>query len=109
MAVIVVFLQTTVIWQIALMTLTVIVQVIILGRVEPFKGKEKNQLEMINETFVMFVMYHMICFTAFVPDLVVRDRLGYVLLTLIVVHLTASLFIITRDTYRKARTAHRIY
>jgi len=50
------------------MTMTVIVQVIILGRVEPFALKSTNSFEMFNEGTLLLVMYNLICFTPFVPD-----------------------------------------
>jgi len=77
LAVIVVFLGYTVIWQISLMTFTVITQVIILGRVAPFISKEENSYEIFNECIVMLIMYHLIYFTPFVPSVELRFKLGY--------------------------------
>jgi len=111
----VVFLNTTVIWQVALMTLTIIVQVIILGRIEPFKGKSKYYYEMFSEVILMLIMYHLICFTPFVPDVEVRFKLGYSVCGLICLHLTVSISLLLKESYidlrmknlvRKANKVH---
>jgi len=104
----VVFLDATVIWQIALMTMNVIVQVIILGRVAPFALRSANKFELFSECIVMLVMYHLICFTPFVPDLEVRFRLGYLVIGVICLHLTISLGILLKDTYRSIRFKRKV-
>jgi len=104
----VVCLNTTVIWQIALMTMNVIVQVIILGRVAPFAHGRTNKFELFSECMVMMVMYHLICFTPFVPDLQIRFKLGYVLIAVISLHLVVSLGILAKDSYRSVRNKRRL-
>jgi len=99
LAFMVVFLSTTVIWQISLMAMNVIVQVILLGRVAPFKNRFSNHYEMFSETIVMMVMYHLVCFTPFVPDLEVRFMLGYTVSAVICLHLLVSLGILAKATY----------
>lgn len=106
LATIVVFLGQTAIWQIALMTLTVITQVIILGRVEPFVDKNKMYFEFFSETIVMLVMYTLICFTPFLPDLEMRFRLGYICIGIISVHLLVSLFILGKGIFKDVRFAN---
>jgi len=103
----VVCLSTTVIWQIALMNMNVIVQVIILGNVAPFALRFTNKFELFSECIVWLVMYHLICFTPFVSDLQVRFKLGYVVIAVISLHLVVSLAILAKDSYRSVRSKRR--
>jgi len=105
----VVFLRTTVIWQIALMTLNVVAQVIIIGRVQPFLTRSEVRYELFSETILMLVMYHMICFTPFVPDLEVRFQLGYLVCGVVGLHFAFTLFSLTRETIRKLRLRYLIH
>ena len=42
--------------------------VILIGFKSPFKEANLNRAELQNEAFIIFFMYHIICFTEFVPD-----------------------------------------
>jgi len=108
LAVMVVFLNTTVIWQIALMNLTVIVQVILLGRVAPFKRRFSNHFETFSECIVMMVMYHLICFTDFMTDLDVRFKLGYTVSAVVCLHLLVSIGLMAKATFKDLRMKNRI-
>ena len=108
LAIIVVFLGSTVIWQIALMTMTVITQVIILGRVAPFTLPNKTRFEMFSEGIVMLVMYHLICFTPFVPEVEMRFKLGYLVCASVCIHLLVSITILLTATYRDLRIKYFI-
>jgi len=110
LAFMVVFLNTALIWQVALMTATVFTQVIILGRVQPFVLLSQYRYEMFNECVVMLVMYHFLLFTPFVEDLEVRFQLGYSVCGLICLHLAVSIFLIVKDNFndlRKKRLIHK--
>jgi len=108
LAVMVVFLSTTVIWQVSLMTLTVIVQVILLGLVAPFKRRFSNHFETFSECIVMVVMYHLICFTAFVPDIEVRFKLGYSVSAVVCLHLLISIALLAKATFHDFKMKNRI-
>jgi len=108
LSVMVVFLNTTVIWQVALMTFTIIMQVIILGRIEPFSVKSKYHYEMFSEVILMLIMYHLICFTPFVPDVEVRFPLGYSVSGLICLHLAVSIFLILKESYTDLRMKNKV-
>ena len=45
----------------------------------------------------MLVMYHLICFTPFVPDVDIRFKLGYLACSFVVLHLLISLFILLKS------------
>jgi len=106
LAIIVVLLNTTVIWQISLMTFTVITQVIILGRVGPFGKKSKTSFEFFSEGILMLVMYHMICFTPFVPEVQVRFYLGYSVCAVVCFHLLISFGLMAKATFGELRSRH---
>jgi len=106
LAIIVVLLKTTVIWQISLMTLTVITQVIILGRVGPFVEKSKIRFEFFSEVTLMLVMYHMICFTPFVPDVQVRFNLGYSVCAVISFHLLLSFGLLAKRNHGELKIGY---
>jgi len=109
LAVMVVFLNTAVIWQIALMTANVITQVIILGLVQPFVLPSKTRYELFSECVVMLVMDHMICFTPFVADLGVRFGLGYSVCTVLSVHLAYCFGILIKTTLQDLKRKYRLY
>jgi len=64
--------------------------------------------EMFSECIVMLVMYHLICFTPFVPDAEVRFRLGYSVCSVIAVHLLVSLGLLMRVTCRDLRMKYKV-
>jgi len=83
--------------------MTVLVQVIILGRVEPFARKSTNSFEMFNEGTLLLVIYNFICFTPFVPDEVMRFNLGYVVCGVISANIVVNLAISVKATVKEAR------
>ena len=91
LAIMVVYFDGAVIWQISLMAFQVIVAVIVYGNVEPFKDRHVNKFEIFNEVTVMFVMYNIMCFTPFVPDVEVRYKLGFVVCALITFNILVNL------------------
>lgn len=54
---------------------------------KPFKGS--NLVEMGHEVVILLIMYHMFCFTEFVPDPEVRNLIGYSVVTITFLHLFA--------------------
>ena len=109
LALAVVFLESGVIWQISILTMTVIVQVIILGRVGPFRDQRKNRFELFNEGFVFVVLYHCICFTPFVPDIDTRYYLGYLVIVVISIHMVINIVIIVKTMHRELLMMYRIW
>jgi len=61
----IVFLDQTVIWQIASKTTLVLTSVFLVGKIKPFNDPFKNWMEQLNEALLMFVVYHIMCFTPF--------------------------------------------
>ena len=91
------------------MTLTIIAQVIILGRIEPFSVSSKRRYEMFSETILMLTMYHFICFTPFVPDLEVRFKLGYLVCGVVCLHLAVSMLLLLKESYRDAKIKYLVH
>ena len=73
------------------MTSQIVASVIILGNVQPYKRKKTRQ-ELFSEIVLMYVMYTMICFTPFVPDVQVKFFFGYITIAVISLHLMVSLY-----------------
>jgi len=107
LAVTIVLANQTVIWQVGLMTAQIITAGIIIGRIRPFKETVRHNFEFFNEVIIMLVMYHIICFTPFVPDLEVRFRLGYLVCLVVAVHLLVNLFFMAKDSIRNLRMSYK--
>ena len=85
------------------MAFQIVTSVIILGRLKPFKTRDKRETEIFNEIILMVVMYTIMCFSSFVPDAAVRFNIGYVCIAAIAAHLAVNFAIIGQSTYRKIK------
>jgi len=115
LAVVVVNLGHTFIWQLSLIVFQLIVSVIIYGNVEPLKERRANQLELFNEVSIMFVIYNMMCFTPFVPDIEVRHNLGFFVCAIVAINILVNFSVIGIVPFRslkfkcKSRKARKEY
>jgi len=107
LAVVVVQLGNTFIWQLSLIVFQLIVAVIIYGNVGPLKVRRANHVEVFNEVCIMFVVYNMLCFTPFVPDIEVRHRLGYVVCVIVSINILFNFSGIFNPACRRLRFMHR--
>ena len=82
-----------------LMALQIVASVIIIGNVKPYGEISVRAKEMFNETILMFVMYTIICFSPFVPDVTVRFFIGYITIFAVGLHLAVNLCGIIRSTF----------
>ena len=98
-AVIVVFLKDHLIFQVMLLDFSVIAGVIITGYIE-YESSSKRNKELVNEAMVMCVLYCMICFTPFVPDMRARVVLGYFCCIIVSIHLAVNLYSILSSQAR---------
>ena len=55
--------------------------VFLLGYQRPFKEVSQNRAALSDEVFIMFYMYHIFCFTEFVPDEATQNGVGYSAIT----------------------------
>ena len=96
-------LATTIVWrhrvlvlQVVQMTGQIITAVIIIGNVRPFTDPKKSRFEFFNEIMIMLVMYHIICFSPFVPSLETKFLLGYSVCFVVSMHLVINLYFIMK-------------
>ena len=76
----VILFPTILILQYATLVMSGIFTIIVIGYNKPFKSSSRNKVEMFEEAGIIVIMYHIICFTDWVPDLEVRHNLGYSLI-----------------------------
>ena len=101
LAVAVVIFDKVLIWQIMLMALQIVASVIIIGNVRPFHTNGRSKKELFNEIVLMFVMYTIICFSPFVPDVTVRFYIGYITIFVVSLHLAINIYEILQATIRQ--------
>ena len=82
------------------MAATILAQIINIGYLRPFNGgMPANRLETFNEVLLLLIMYTMMCFTDFVPDLETQYSIGYVACSLVVGHLLDNLEIMLTTSF----------
>ena len=77
MAIIVVVFRNFLWMQIFLKAMSIVAAVIIIGEADYFETPFKRRIEFANETLVMLMLYNMICFSPFVPEIETRFKIGY--------------------------------
>ena len=82
-----------------LMAMQIVASVILIGNVKPYGERAKRRKEMFNETILMFVMYTIICFSPFVPDVSVRFFIGYITIFAVGLHLAVNIYGIAGSTF----------
>ena len=89
------------------MTMTGIATVILLGWQRPFESSLRNAIEVMEESSIIVIMYHMFCFTDWMPDLITKHHIGYSAIACILAHLFFflgfMLWVATRAKYNKMR------
>jgi hypothetical protein len=93
MSIIVVILKDHLFAQVFCKAMSVIAAVIIIGAV-PFNKVGKKNAEFLNEAIIMCVLYTMICFSPFVPDINAKQIMGYFCCIIVAGHLTFNLYLI---------------
>lgn len=84
--------------QFMAMILLGLVSMILIGVQKPFK--HSNVAEMGHEVVIILIMYHMFCFTEFVPDPKVRSWIGYSVILITALHLFVFYFLTLRKKVR---------
>jgi len=83
--------EAPVVWQFQLVMLIVLVQMVLLVSLNLFDSPSKLHRELVNEVVVMLALYHIMCFSEFVPEVDTRFMLGFSLNMLVAIWLLASL------------------
>jgi hypothetical protein len=81
--------------------LTVQVQLIIICYCNPYESAFQRRMELFNEAMVTLIMYSIICFTDFIPDINIRYQLGYVSIILICIHFTVNVVVLLKTNFRQ--------
>ena len=76
LAMTVVWLRRLLVIQFFVFVMCSVAQIILIGTVTPFKTRQENNLETTNEVLTMLIMYHIFCFTDFVPEEKTRYYIG---------------------------------
>ena len=62
---------------VAIMILTTLISIIIMGTQDPFTDRVMRIMDLFNEWIVLLINYHLLCLTNFVSDPTAREHLGY--------------------------------
>ena len=81
---------------------TVVTQTIMLGIIKPFNLPHNNLMEIANETLIILILYTMMCFSDWVPDIQTRTYVGYASCAMVVSHLLANLALMILNSIRLA-------
>ena len=84
-----------------------IFQIILIGFIEPYKEKAHNTGELINEVTTVLIMYHIFCFTDWIPDANVKYDLGYSCLTFNFINLSFNVSNLLIASIKQVRMAWR--
>lgn len=96
--------------QVMIMAYSIIVHVIIVSNVKPFEGGAfVYRMEMFHEVIIMQILYTMICFSEFVPDITTRGYIGYYSMFLVSLHLGICFFFMLKDSYINSVKKIRVY
>ena len=100
---VVVFIRSHLIWQIFAKAMMIIIAVNLIGHVEALHTKERQLLEYINEVIIMQVLYTMICFSPFVPEIETRYLVGFWCIVLVSFHLILNMSMICYASLKRAK------
>ena len=106
----VIYFDSSLITQFITVVVSGIAVVMLVALRQPFKSPMRNMVEILEECAIMITMYHIFCFTEFVPDPIVKHYIGYSLVACILLHmivyLSVSLFFWMRKKIRVLMIIH---
>lgn len=80
--------------QISILILSGIATIILLGYTKPFTSNSANRKEIIQEIIIIFISYHIFCFSSWLPDLKMRHWIGYSIIACVLAQLFVTLLVI---------------
>ena len=95
--------------QIFLTAMTIVAAVILIGEADFFETSFKKKMEFANEVLVMFMLYSMISFSPFVPDIDTRFKMGYFCCIVEAFALAANLWLIISSSVKGLILKVRVY
>lgn len=90
-----VYMQDKPVYSIFVLIYQAVYMITLVGYVEPYKNLISNNLDLMNESFVILLIYHMLAFTDFVPDLNTRQNVGISLIALTCLDIMINLGVVT--------------
>jgi hypothetical protein len=85
--------------QVMVMAYSIIANVILVSTVKPFDGGAfAHHMEIFHDVIMMQILYTMICFTEFVPDIPTRGYIGYYSMAMVSLHLGVCFFFMLKDS-----------
>jgi hypothetical protein len=105
----VVVVQEVLIGQIYLIWLQCIIAVCVMEYAYPFKTQGERRMELFNEVILILVLYTMMCFTQFVPEVDTREKIGYVSSGLVALHFLVNLAIMLSVSCCNAKKSCRLH
>ncbi len=94
MALVVVLLKDHLIFQIMLVEFSIIAGAIIAGY-SHFRTPKMRNTELANEAIMMCVLYCIVCFSPFVPDIRARQIFGYICCIIVTINMAVNLCMIS--------------
>jgi hypothetical protein len=94
----VVFLRQMFFLQFMLKAFSIIAAVIIDGQFDVFETRSKLMFELFNEVMIMMILYTVVSFSSFVPDVQAKEKMGYICCIIVALQVAVSLQIIIRTT-----------
>ena len=85
------YFNSMIITQFFIVTMTGLATMILLTNTQPFRSRSRNRAEILEEVVIMVTMYHIFCFTDFIPDAVTKHYIGYSLIVCMLGHLLTYL------------------
>ena len=73
----IVFLGQQLVIQFFFFIFTAITSIILVGFIKPYVHRRDNNEELVNEVICIFIMYHIFCFTDWLPNANVKYNLGF--------------------------------
>ena len=77
--------------------------IIYLTYFRPMKSNFKNKIEIYNECTCVVLMYHLMCFSDFVPNASTRSELGKSFIFFIFLNVSVHLFFMLKESYSKLK------
>ena len=91
------------------MAANVIFTTILLYAIKPFDDPDMHRRTVFNEVFTVYLMYHFMCFTPFLPDMSTKILVGFSFCYLEVAYILTNLGVATYHTWKNIRLRFRLY
>ena len=89
--------------QLAIQFIFSVFMVIYLTYFEPMESSFANRMEIFNECTCIFLMYHIMCFSDFVPQASTRSAIGVSFIVFIFLNVATHLCFMVRDNFFRVK------